>query len=88
MTALTVPAFLILTFLNTGAVQKYAFDSVQNCEAMRPAVIQLYKDLGNKVTVECKARKDIEPPANAPSVEVKHKVMIKESYKIRASYKL
>lgn len=80
-----IPYFLVLTFLNTGAVQKYAFESKESCNAIKPAVTQLYKDMRTPVSIECIKRIDIEgikEPARTKQV-----TRYKESYKLKTSYK-
>ena len=46
--------YLFVLFLNTGAEVKYQFDTMPNCQAAMPPVVQLYKSLGDKVKVQCK----------------------------------
>lgn len=49
-----IKVFMILAFLDTGSSVRYQFDTVSNCKAAMPAVVQLYNDLGAKVEITCK----------------------------------
>lgn len=51
---LTLKVYMFVAFLSTGAEVKYQFDTMANCNAAKPPVVQLYKSLGNKVKVTCK----------------------------------
>lgn len=46
--------YMFVAFLSTGAEVKYQFDTLANCEAAKPPVVTLYKQLGNKVKVSCR----------------------------------
>lgn len=81
------PYFLVLTFLNTGAVQKYAFESKEGCNAIKPAVMQLYSDMETKVSIECIKRMDIDPKEQVSPTRSREIIRYKETYKIRTSYK-
>jgi hypothetical protein len=74
-----IPYFLVLTFLDTGAVQKYAFASEQECRAIIKPVAQLYEGLRQPIKLECKPRTDIEPKGKQSYTKVK--IVYKESYK-------
>ncbi len=45
---------LVVTFLSTGAKVEYSQNSMENCQAMIPAVVQLYDALDRPVVVACK----------------------------------
>lgn len=46
--------YMFVAFLSTGAEVKYQFDTLANCQAAMPPVVQLYKQLGDKVKVSCR----------------------------------
>jgi hypothetical protein len=54
LAATSVKVFMFVTFLSTGSEVKYQFDTLANCNAAKPPVVQLYKSLGDKVNVSCK----------------------------------
>lgn len=47
---------LYITFLDNGFTQAYEFDTMANCQAAKPAVVQLYKSLGQPVLLVCKKK--------------------------------
>lgn len=71
---------LVVLFTDTGVEQTYGFSSKAECEQVKPAVMQLYTGLNQPVSLECK-------PRQLPVKQAKTKVVIKESYKVKTSYK-
>lgn len=73
-------AMLIILFTDTGVEQHYNFSSMAECEQVKPAVMQLYAGLKQPVKLECKPRVLNTQP-------IKERVVIKESWKVKTSYK-
>lgn len=56
ITIKAISYLLYVTFLDTGFVQAYEFDSMANCQAAKPAVTRLYKALDKPVLLVCKKK--------------------------------
>ena len=76
---------LIIVFTATGAVQSYGFDSMANCNAMMPAIKQLYASMNTPIVAECKPNPDAKG-YKSPYKEV-IRYQYKESYKVKTHYK-
>lgn len=71
---------LVILFTDTGVEQHYGFASKAECEQVKPAVTQLYAGLKQPIKLECKPRELNTQP-------VPERVIIKESWKVKTSYK-
>lgn len=84
-TLTAIPFYLILTFTDTGAEQKYLFDSKANCKAAIAPMAELYSALKQPVDIKCVIK--LQTIESYEREELKHKTKIKYSYKVKTSYK-